>query len=118
LISDNKKFRRRNAVLVFLTSVVIVLLSVVLIREIYVVGPQRNDIESIAINLEECTTPGPRTPTADDPSTGHKCFDDGQARTGAAIAAIVDADGNGKVDTQEILAAIKKFEVYLNSPSG
>jgi hypothetical protein len=35
----------------------------------------------------ECTTPGPAPP----PDTGHRCFDAGQARTGAAIRQIIDA---------------------------
>lgn len=39
--------------------------------------------------LVECTTPGPRTPTAADPTTGHACYDEGQRRTGEAVAAIL-----------------------------
>lgn len=116
LIADNKKFRRRNAVLVFLTSVLIVAVGYLVYRDVFINAPQRDNLVEISETLQECTTPGPRTPTADDPSTGHKCFDDGQARTGEAIAAIVDADGNGQVDAQEILAAIERFEVFLGVP--
>lgn len=113
VIADNKRFRRRNAVLVFLTCVLISGMGYLIYRDIYVSAPQREKITAIAEKLEECTTPGPRTPTADDPTTGHKCFDDGQARTGEAITKIVDADGNGKLDTQEILAKIEQFEIFL-----
>lgn len=114
LIADNKKFRRRNSVLVFLLSVNLILMSVMVSREVLIVGPQRDDIEEIALTLEECTTPGPREPTPDDPTTGHDCFDRGRTDQAVAIAQIVDADGNGKIDTQEILAAIAKFEVILD----
>lgn len=41
--------------------------------------------------LIECTTPGPTVPTPEDPRTGHPCFDAAQARTGAAVQAIIDA---------------------------
>lgn len=40
--------------------------------------------------LVECTTPGPRTPTAEDPSTGHPCFDDGQRRTAEVVERIIE----------------------------
>lgn len=36
--------------------------------------------------LNDCTTPGDRVPTNEDPRTGHRCYDDGQARTRAAVA--------------------------------
>lgn len=116
LIADNKRFRRRNAVLVLLLSAVLLLVGIMVYRDVFIVGPQRDEIEEIALTLEECTTPGPHTPTAEDPSTGHECYDRSQAGQAKAIAQIVDADGNGKIDSQEILDAIKRFEVFLNVP--
>jgi hypothetical protein len=113
LITDNVRFRRRNAVLVFLSAVLLVGLSFLLYRDVYVSGPQRDKVEAVADRLEECTTPGPRTPTAEDPTTGNDCFDEGQARTAVAISQIVDADQNGKVDSQEILDYLKQFDVFL-----
>lgn len=116
VIQDNRRFRRRNAVLVILLVANMLLTAGLLGREILVVGPQRNLIENIAVQLEECTTPGPREPTADDPGTGHECYDDGRSSQAAAIAQIVDADGNGQIDTQEILDAIERFETFLPDP--
>lgn len=115
LIADNKRFRRRNAVLVSLLSAVLILVGIMVYRDVFIVGPQRNDIEAIAVTLEECTTPGPKTPTAEDPTTGHECFDEGRENQAKAIAQIVDADGNGHIDSQEILDAIKRFEVFLSA---
>lgn len=56
--------------------------------------------------LVECTTPGPRPPTRDDPRTGHACYDEGQARTGQAVVKIIDTNGNGKADVQELADAL------------
>lgn len=56
--------------------------------------------------LLECTTPGPKQPTSTDPTTGHGCYDRGDRRLGYAIQAVVDSNGNGIVDTREILEAI------------
>lgn len=114
IIADNAKFRRRNGVLVALVSLLLILQLIQTGRELFVIGPQRDDIETVVQILEECTTPGSDEPTPEDPSTGHECFDDGQARTAEAIAAIVDADNNGKVDTQEILNFLKQFEPFLS----
>lgn len=113
LIADNKKFRRRNAVLVFLLSIVMAGLSYMIYRDVFINEPQRDEIAAVASKLEECTTPGPHIPTADDPTTGHACFDDAQVRTAAAISQIIDSDQNGKKDTQEILEYLKRFEVFL-----
>lgn len=118
IIADNKKFRRRNAVLVILLSAQLVLSSIMVAREVFVVSPQRDEIEAIAQTLEECTTPGPRTPTAEDPTTGHDCYDRGQQSQAKAIAEIVDANHNGEIDSQEVLDAIKRFEVFLGDESG
>lgn len=63
--------------------------------------------------LRECTSPGTRAPTKQDPSTGHDCYDRGQRRSAASIAKIIDADGNGKLDTTEIMAVLKRIEQYL-----
>ncbi len=60
--------------------------------------------------LVECTTPGDRVPTKEDPSTGHKCYDDGGKRGQAFVVAIKDANGNGLIDTNEILEAIDGLE--------
>jgi hypothetical protein len=113
VIADNKKFRRRNTVLLTLISLLLIFELVEGVREFFVVGPQRDDIEEIAKTLEECTTPGPHAATEDDPTTGHECFDEGQERTASAVADIVDANGNGELDSQEILDFLKKFEVFL-----
>lgn len=113
LIADNKKFRRRNTVLVTLVSLLCLVTGGLLWRDIFVNAPQRDALVHVTQKLEECTTPGPREPTPDDPTTGHKCFDDSQERTSQAVADIVDANGNGKLDSQEILDFLKKFEVFL-----
>jgi hypothetical protein len=63
---------------------------------------QNNAIQVQNDYLLECTTPGPNPP----PNTGHKCFDDGQRRTGEAVAAIVDTNGNGVPDLQELARAL------------
>ncbi len=68
------------------------------------------DALEVLATLEDCNTPGPRTPTEDDPSTGHECFDENRARTAAAIKTVVDADDNGLVDHAEILEAIRQLE--------
>jgi hypothetical protein len=113
LIAENKHARRRNRLLTGMVAVLLAITGYMAYRDLYIHTPQRESIFAISQTLEECTTPGPRTPTAEDPSTGHKCFDDGQARTSEAIAQIVDANGNGKLDSQEILDFLKKFEVFL-----
>lgn len=42
--------------------------------------------------LVECTTPGPNQPTAANQfTTGHDCYDQGQARTGVAVKQVVCA---------------------------
>lgn len=38
--------------------------------------------------LRECTTPGPRSPTAEDPSTGHPCYDRQQEQQGRVVAGL------------------------------
>lgn len=40
--------------------------------------------------LVECTTPGPTTPTADDPDTGNECYNRSRRQTGEAVVVIVD----------------------------
>lgn len=116
LVSENRSVRRRNVLLTFLVCVLLLSVGALLYRDLFVSGPQRDEITSIATRLEECTTPGPRTPTADDPRTGNKCFDDGQKRTEEAILAIIDADHNGKIDSVEILNYLKQFDKFLNYP--
>lgn len=53
--------------------------------------------------LEECTTPSTKTET-------HECFEESEARTARAIARILDADGNGKVDITEIKELLERLE--------
>lgn len=52
--------------------------------------------------IVDCTTAGPRTPTADDPTTGHRCYDEGVRRTAEAVGRIVDGDGDGVPDMDEL----------------
>lgn len=52
--------------------------------------------------IVDCTTAGPRTPTREDPSTGHRCYDEGARRTAEAVGKIVDADRNGVPDIEEL----------------
>lgn len=40
--------------------------------------------------LIQCTTPGPKEPTKEDPSTGHECYDGAQQRVGQAVILIGD----------------------------
>lgn len=47
------------------------------------------------------------TPVGDPPT---KCVSDSEARTGQAVAAIVDADGNGVLDAVEVRAALERIE--------
>jgi hypothetical protein len=64
-----------------LVVVLIVLVGVVLwgLRRSLMAGAEQRRI------LIECTTPGPNPP----PVTGHPCYDDGVARTSAAITALI-----------------------------
>lgn len=66
----------------------------------------RTEILGVARKLSECTTPGPRPPTRDDPRTGHDCWDEGQKRTGAVVGQIVDGNGNQISDIQELAGAL------------
>lgn len=59
-------------------------------------------IDQVQTDIRECTTQGPRTPTPADPGTGHDCYDEGSKRTGAAILQIVDTNGNGIADIDEL----------------
>lgn len=76
------------AILVLLAVVVLAALLAMTIRLNTLVDDNRQSNRYII----ECTTPGPSPP----PRTGHRCFDDGQARTAAAIKQIVDAIRGGK----------------------
>ena len=61
--------------------------------------------------LVDCTTPGPRVPTVDDPRTGHDCYDRGTTRSAEAIGRVIDADSDGVLDaiaTAEALARIER----------
>lgn len=113
IIADNKKFRRRNGVLVFLVCLLCAVTAGLLWRDVFVNAPQREALVEVTQKLEECTTPGDHEPTVEDPTTGHKCYDDGQARTAAAVTQIVDANNNGEIDSQEILDFLAKFEIFL-----
>lgn len=46
---------------------------------------QTEQLTNIGNYLAECTTPGPKTPTAEDPTTGHPCFDRGLVAQAAAV---------------------------------
>jgi hypothetical protein len=52
LIADNKRFRRRNAVLVFLTSVLILGMGFMIYRDVYITSPQREKIEQQTKGLQ------------------------------------------------------------------
>lgn len=65
--------------------------------------------------IRDCTTAGPRTPTKDNPRTGHECYDRGQEQTGRAVGQIVDADGDGTPDSVEIETLLKEIGQKLDS---
>ncbi len=67
--------------------------------------------------LVECTTPGP-DPVNAEGNTGHKCYDDGQRRTAKAISLIVDADGDGDLDSVEILEALRRLDQPTEGAQG
>lgn len=71
------------SVLLLLGVVILVAVMVMLIR----LNTLVDDNHASNRYLLECTTPGPNPP----PNTGHRCFDDGQARLSGAITQIVDA---------------------------
>lgn len=50
--------------------------------------------------LVDCTTPGPRKPTVENPSTGHDCFDRGRATSAGLVEQI---DVNQRCATQEAI---------------
>lgn len=63
--------------------------------------------------LVDCTTPGPRKPTAEDPSTGHECYDRGTTRSAEAIGQVIDADRDGVVDAIATAEALERIERAL-----
>lgn len=67
--------------------------------------------------LQECTSPGPREPTPDDPRTGNHCYDESRAGTAQAVRQIVDADNNGVIDSLEILDAVNSFRQFFDFPA-
>lgn len=94
-LAEVASLRRRNGVLgLVIGGLVLLLLCVIIGGGIYVIVGQDRLAEVQAEGrangafIRECVTPGPHKPTAADPTTGHACYDDGQARTGAAIDAI------------------------------
>ena len=89
-----ERFRR----LLYAVLVVLLLSLVVQLTNRQILDKER---ESQRI-IFDCTTAGSLPP----PNTGHKCFDDNQKRTGKAVAAIVDTNGNGVPDMQELAHAL------------
>lgn len=53
VISDNKRFRRRNAVLVFLTSALIIGMSYMIYRDIWINSPERAKIAEQTRGLQD-----------------------------------------------------------------
>lgn len=51
---------------------------------------QARSAQSTRDYLVDCTTPGPKTPTPEDPTTGHACYDQGNRRTGEAVQMLAD----------------------------
>lgn len=43
------------------------------------------EIKTVGAYLVECTTPGQHEPTADDPTSGHPCYDQSTERTADAV---------------------------------
>lgn len=94
--------KRVRSILAFAVAFVAVMTALVVVLAI--VAPLRNIAEQnqdYGRALAECTTPGNRA-SQDPADRVHECYDEGQARTAAAVAAIVDADRNGRPDIQEL----------------
>lgn len=53
VIADNKRFRRRNAVLVFLTCILIVGMGYMIHRDVWVNGPERDKIAEQTAGLQD-----------------------------------------------------------------
>lgn len=100
--------RRWRRWLLALFAVVFVFMGVVLLAPDWGLVSVANNNRDNGEILVECTTPGPRKPTADDPSTGHECYDRGQARTGEALGSI---DINTRCAIQDALnQTLAKFD--------
>lgn len=84
--------RRRKLGLVGLVVAAIIGLVVLVISVI----PDVSEAERTRQLIVECVTPGPK----------HTCYIEGQKRTGAAVAAIVDTNGNGVPDVQDLANAL------------
>lgn len=78
--------RRANVIAVTLGAAALVV-SLAAVAGIGYVAVQNN---RNGRTLVECTTPGPTVPTAEEPATGHECYDRGRAQTGEAVVVIVD----------------------------
>lgn len=84
---DRKAQKRRDKVmLAILGLLVLVLVSLALLFVLRFQGAKTlREVKGNTSYLQECTTPGTKTPTPEDPSTGHPCYDRGSSRTGEAI---------------------------------
>lgn len=96
IIADNKKFRRRNMVLVILTCVLIAGMGYMIYRDIWVNAPGRDKIAEQTKGLQDANS------KLDDINAFIEGIDDNQSASREELQAVFDA----VFDTREILTCV------------
>lgn len=112
-VADERDARRRGWIVAGVLALVVLLaVSALLVALLLVAGQNRENGRL----LVECTTPGTRVPTPDDPRTGNPCFDRQQSAAAKFLAQIIDTDGNGVADQIELRCLIQTAHDLPESP--
>lgn len=83
-VERTQSYIRKLATIVAVVVIVTGFITSALVTYLTLSGDQQRKY------LIECTTPGPREPTMNRPTTGHNCFDESQARAGQFVVVIGD----------------------------
>lgn len=92
----NTRWRKVNASFLIIVFITLIGFGLILING-------QSQIKQGNLYVKECTTPGTRIPTSDDPSTGHRCYDDGNKRAAQYFQELVDSQNKQLTDLRNAM---------------